>query len=163
MRSRGKYTNHRADVEGTRLGIGDRERLLLHAYLHFERQHGGACGKSGLCWPSDSEVAEHLGCSAVTVRRLRWLLRDRRLGAQPFIAVHYVPPFGRLPNGKTSLYGVNVVTLLDVAGPCADAPRTEYGHALAETRRLELELAKAYVALGSRRLLPPTGAHGSRP
>jgi hypothetical protein len=123
--------------------LGDRERVLLQAYLHFEPQHGGACGQPGVCWPTDAELGAFLGRSDVTIRRGRRTLAAPGIGVEPFIRVRYVPPFSRLPNGEQAWHGANVVTLLELASPAADVASQEHAEADAEVVRLELELGKA--------------------
>lgn len=128
--------------------LADRERLVLHAYHHFEAMHGGACGKPGLCWPTDGELGAYLGRSDITTRRARRWLAAPGEGLAPFIAVTYVPPFHKLPNGQTSAHGANVIALLEIAGgPVAGtAPSPdvlELAEADAEVRRLEAQLASA--------------------
>ena len=80
--------------------LADRERLVLHAYLHFEPEHGGACGQPGVCWPTDGELGAYLGRSDVTTRRARRWLAKPGDGIAPFIAVRYVPPFHKLPEWR---------------------------------------------------------------
>ncbi len=94
--------------------LGDRERLLLHAYHHFESLHGAAIGQPGICWPTDGEIAEYLGRSVITARRGRGRLSHPGKGIAPFIAVRYVPPFHPLPTGEQTPHGANVITLLEM-------------------------------------------------
>ena len=121
--------------------LADRERLLLHAYHHFEGLHGAPIGQRGVCWPADSEVAEFLGRSAITARRGRGRLSNPGKGIAPFIAVRYVPPFHRLPNGETTPHGANVVTLLEMTDQRPSS--AELQDANAEVLALEHQLAEA--------------------
>ncbi len=123
--------------------LADRERLVLHAYVRYEPLHGGACGKPGLCWPTDAELGAYLGRSDLTIRRAR---RALSAGASPIIAVEHVRPFGRLPNGVTTFHGANVIRLLDITGDAArdESPAAlELADADAEVRELEARLARA--------------------
>lgn len=127
--------------------LGDRERLVLHAYHHYEAMHGGACGKPGLCWPTDGELGAYLGRSDITTRRARRWLAGPPDGVPPFIAVTYVPPFHKLPNGQTSAHGANVITLLEITHAEPEAVPTpevlELAEADQEVRALEAQLARA--------------------
>ncbi len=123
--------------------LADRERLMLHAYVHFEALHGGASGTPGVCWPTDGELGAYLGRSDITVRRARRRLADPGMGIAPFIAVRYVGPFGKLPNGETSWHGVNVVTLLEIATPAAAPVSRELTDATSELAKLEAKIARA--------------------
>lgn len=120
--------------------LRDRERMLLQAYMHFGREHGARIDQPGVSWPTDAEVAAYLGRSAATIRRSRSVLATM---PAPWIALRYVPPFGALPNGETSLHGVNVVMLLKVGAP-EEGPIVEQLVAATTTvRRIEHHLAKA--------------------
>jgi len=120
--------------------LRDRERRLLAAYMHFGREHGARIDQPGVCWPTDTEVAAHLGRSPATVRRSRRLLATL---PTPWIALRVVPAFGTLPNGETSLHGVNVVMLLKVGAP-EEGPTVEQLVAATTTmRRIEHDLKKA--------------------
>jgi len=141
-----------AQIEATlrHAELADRERLVLHAYLHFEALHGGACGQPGVCWPSDGELGAYLGRSDITTRRARRWLAAPPDGIPPFLAVRYVPPFHKLPSGETTGHGRNVITLLEIAreasGETAPAPSAdvlELADADAEVRKLEAKLARA--------------------
>lgn len=120
--------------------LRDRERLLLQAYMHFERLHGAKVGQPGVCWPTDTEVGAYLGRSPATIRRSRGVLSSM---ATPWIALRYVAPFGRLPDGTMSAHGANVVMLLEIGAP-EEAPLVdELVSATTTLRRIELDLAKA--------------------
>lgn len=119
--------------------LGDRERLLLQAYIQFEAQHGARCGHPGVCWPTDAELSEYLGRSAITMRRARRALGEPSLG---IIRIDHLPPFRKLPDGSTTWHGCNLVTILELAGDVAPA-RTELANATGEILRLERALAKA--------------------
>lgn len=124
--------------------LADRERLVLQAYLHFEPEHGGACGKPGVCWPTDAELGTFLGRSDITIRRARRALAaPGKVGVNPWIAVQYIAPFGTLPSGEKTWHGVNVITLLEVARPEAAGVTIELREASDEVARLERELARA--------------------
>jgi hypothetical protein len=124
--------------------LADRERLMLHAYVHFEALHGGACGVPGVCWPTDGELGAYLGRSDITIRRARRRLADPGvIGSAPFIAIRYVGPFGKLPNGETTWHGANVVTLLEIATPAAAPATRELADATSELAKLEARLARA--------------------
>lgn len=119
--------------------LGDRERVVLAAYVHFEGEHGGRFGHPGLCWPSDGDVAAYLGRGEQSVRRARRALTRARAGGA-VLAVRYVPPFGKLPSGEESPHGCNVFTLRGYAAPA------HAGHALAVADAHE-EVAKRERAL----------------
>lgn len=126
---------------GALRGLRDRERVLLRAYIDYALAETEKAGKpTPMCWPTDDEVAAHLGRSASTVRRSRARLAA---GPSPFITLAYVPPFGLLPDGTTSAHGRNVVMLL--AGGAAEEAAAVRELAAAETdvRQLELALGKA--------------------
>lgn len=119
--------------------LGDRERVVLAAYVHFEEEHGARFGHPGLCWPSDGEVSAYLGRGEQSVRRARRALTAPRAGGA-LLSVRYVPPFGKLPSGQESAHGANVFTLRGYASPAA-AP-----HALAVADAQE-EVARRAHAL----------------
>jgi hypothetical protein len=132
--------------------LGDRERVLLGAYLHFEALHGARCGHPGVCWPTDAEVGAYLGKSEVTIRRARRSLSEPRIGAPSHIAVRYVGPFGKLPDGTTSLHGSNVVTLQAVgAAGAGDAGPIELRDARTHVKTLEASIESAQRQLAAAR------------
>jgi hypothetical protein len=121
--------------------LRDRERLLLQAYIHFAALETERSGRpTPMCWPTDTEVATYLGRSASTIRRSRHALATM---PAPFIALRYVPPFGRLPDGSTSEHGRNVVMLLAVGAPNEEPAIRELAEATTVMRQLELDLVKA--------------------
>lgn len=120
--------------------LRDRERMLLHAYMHFGREQGGRIGEVGVCWPTDAEVGAYLGRSPATIRRSRAVLATM---ATPWITLRYVGPFGRLPDGTTSLHGQNVIMILKVGAP-EEAPAVKkFIGAMTTVKRIERELAEA--------------------
>jgi hypothetical protein len=143
--------------------LADRERLVLGAYVHFESVYGGACGRPGLCWPTDAEMGEYLGRSDLTIRRARRRLAEAPPGRRPFITIEYVPPFHLLPNGQKTWHGANVITLLDLAEPIAPAA-PELAKAAAELEALERKVARARArveALAAAAADPQGGDDGS--
>lgn len=144
MKPKGVDTAGRIEAALRHPDLGDRERVTLAGYLHFEARQGGACGAPGLCWPSDAELGAYLGRSEISVRRARKCLSDpKRLGG-PLVRVTYVRPFGRLPDGSVAMHGANVVKLA-IASPAATAAAHAHAEAITEVqeRARELELARA--------------------
>lgn len=124
----------------TRRDLGNRERLLLQAYVHFAGLHGEPLGLPGMCWPTDAELGEYLGRAAVTARRGRKHLAEPSDGTAPSIRVRYVPPMHRLPDGAVTMHGANVIILLQVA---AKERETSRAVADAHVRNLERQLEAA--------------------
>lgn len=122
--------------------LGDRERVVLAAYVHFETLHGGRFGQPGLCWPSDGEVAAYLGRGEQSVRRARRALTAPRAGGA-VLSVRYVPPFGKLPSGEESAHGANVFALRGYAAPAAAPRAVAMANAQEEVTRREHALALA--------------------